>query len=422
MAESTTLAGEAQTRSNAAALFWRYWTGSTISQVGDAVTSVGVPLIAVITLRASAIEVGLVTGAGDLAWTLIGLPAGVIVGRLPLKATQVAMDLIRAGAVASVPIAYGFHVLTLAQLFLVALIVGFASVLFSVGNSTFLTSVVSKEDLTKRNSLSSASDAATMLGGPALGGVLVQLVGAASSLVVDAVSYLCSAVILSSLPRPSTLTERKPGVSAWWQIREGLGFVLRHRVMAPCVAASTVVCVFSGAMSTLTPLFLVRTLGEPASVVGLVVATDGAGALLGAAITPWLARRWGTAQAVFRATVFTFGCALIMPLAGHEWGVLVFAVGNIGVGIGVLVLSILTRTHRQTVSPNDVLPRVMGTVRFLTWGPIPIGAVVAGAAAGPLGIRTVMWVASALTVCAPLVLWLRGVARMRDLIEDEASA
>jgi hypothetical protein len=139
------------------ALFWRFWTASTISATGDAVTAVALPLTAVELLRASSFEVSWLTAATYAAWLVIGLPAGVIVQRLPLRGTQVAMDLIRAAAMLSIPVAAWAGLLTIGQLVLAALIVGLASVVFDVGNATFLPLMVSAAELTGRNSWMSGS-------------------------------------------------------------------------------------------------------------------------------------------------------------------------------------------------------------------------------------------------------------------------
>ncbi|MYR03522.1 MFS transporter, partial [Streptomyces sp. SID6139] len=148
------LGGEEKTRnSGKAGMFWRYWTASTASGVGDAVTTVALPLVAIETLHASAFEVSLLPAARFVAWLAIGLPAGVIVQRLPLRGTQIAMDLIRAAAMAWVPLAAALGILRLWQLVLVTLVIGLAGVVFDVGNSSFLPSIVSKEELTARNSL-----------------------------------------------------------------------------------------------------------------------------------------------------------------------------------------------------------------------------------------------------------------------------
>jgi len=165
-----------------AATFWTYWSATTVSSVGTAVTSVALPLVAVSVLHASAFAVGLLAASTYVAWLLIGLPAGVIVGRLPLRATQVAMDVLRALALATIPLTWWLGRLSIAQLVLVALVVSFANVLFGVGNMTLLTAIVPKEQLSSRNSLMSGTEATTQLGGPSLGGLLVQLWGAVPTL------------------------------------------------------------------------------------------------------------------------------------------------------------------------------------------------------------------------------------------------
>ncbi|WP_033347474.1 MFS transporter [Kitasatospora aureofaciens] len=399
-----------------ATAFWRYWTASTVSRLGDQVTTVALPLIAVVTLHASAFEVGLITGTAYLAWLVIGLPAGVLVQRLPLRGTQVAMDLVRAAAVASIPLAAALGVLGLPQLVVVALLVGFASVLFDVGNSTFLPTVVPKEQLTARNSLVSGSIAATDLAGPSLGGVLVQLVGGAASMLLDSVSYVVSAALLGSLPQAGQPAARPSGGAGMReQIREGWRFVARHPVIRPCVADATAVNFVCGGLMTLTPVFLVRTLDAPAAAVGALMATGGLGSLLGAAATPRLVSRFGGGPSLRRAAAVSTVFALLLPLAGSGWGTLVFALGNAGFSAGVVVTSIVTRTHRQTHTPPELLSRVMATVRFVSWGAIPVGALAAGAAAAAWGPRTALLLVAIVSVASPAILLASPVRRMREL-------
>jgi hypothetical protein len=243
--------------------FWRFWAGGTVSQVGDAVTTVAMPLLAVQVLEATTFQVSLIAAASYLAWILIGLPAGVIVSRLPLRETQVAMDLLRAAALASIPVATLFGGLSLWQLVAVALALSLASVVFDVGNSTFLPSIVSREQLTSRNSFTSGSLAVVQVGGPSLGGLLVAAFGAVTSLLVDVVSYVASAFLLHSLPRPARRAPASGGASIVTLIRDGWRFVTRHEAIRPCVAAATSANFTCGALLALTPVFLVRTLDAP---------------------------------------------------------------------------------------------------------------------------------------------------------------
>jgi MFS family permease len=414
MSETAT-AGALPVRPHGVRQFWRYFTASTVSSVGDAVTSIALPLVAVGTLNASSFQVSLITAASYAAWILIGLPAGVIVQRLPLRGVQVAMDLARACALLSVPVAYAWGKLGLAQLIAVALVIGLASVVFDVGNSTFLPSIVSKEELTARNSLTSASIASTQLGGPSLGGILVQAFGAATTLLVDVVSYLVSAALLLSLPRAPAAAHDRAGASTVALIKDGWLYVARHEVMRSCAAVATLVNFTCGALMALTPVFLVRTVGAPVSLVGVLIATEGVGSLVGAALTTRLARRFGSARTLLAATLFTPTTLLLLPLATEGWGLALFALGNAGFAAGVVVLSILARTHRMTVAPPDLLPRVMATVRFVSWGAIPVGAVTAGIAATGLGNRGALWLACAFAFLCPLVLLTSPIRRLREL-------
>jgi MFS family permease len=398
----------------AARIFWTYWTAGTVSSVGSAVTSVALPLVALFALHASAFEVGLLTAASWVAWLLIGLPSGVVVGMLPLRETQVAMDLLRALALLSIPVAWWLDGLTMAQLLISALVIGFANVLFDVGNMTLLPAIVPKEELNRRNSLMSATHAVTQLGGPALGGVLVQLAGSVPAVLADAASYVVSAVLIGRLPhrevpRPA---ERAPVRT---MIAEGWRFVARHPVMGPCTWAATAVNFACGALLALAPVYLVRDLQAPAGLVGVLIAGEGVGSLLGATLAPALTRVLGSARALLVAGVAGASFALLMPAGYGATGMALFAVGNAGFAAGVVVFSINTRTYRQVESPPELLARVMATVRFVSWGAIPVGSLVSGAAASWFGAREALWLTAAAAFVPVLVLLLSPVRRLRDL-------
>jgi hypothetical protein len=401
-------------------MFWTYWSASATSGLGSAVTAVALPLTAITVLDASAVEMGVVAAAGYAAWLVIGLPAGVITQRLPLRGTQVAMDLVRAAAVMSVPLAWWWGLLTMTQLVLVALAISFANVLFDVGNSTFMPRVVPREDLQKRNSLTSGTHAVTSLGGPGLGGVLVQLLGAVPTLVVDAVSYVVSAALLRSLPAARVeRPEAWPRMGA--MIREGFGYVVRHPVMGPCMWNATAINFVCGAQFTLFPLYLVRELDAPPGVVGVLLATEGVGALLGAALTPSLAGRLGTARLDIAGNVVCLAGALALPLGLGGTAYAVFALGNIAFAGGCVVGSVATRTYRQVASPPEMLSRVMATVRFVSWGAIPVGALVAGVVAAAVGPRGALLAFGGWMVLGPATLWFSRVRTLRDFTDYDDS-
>lgn len=393
--------------------FWTYWSAGATSSVGSAVGSVALPLTALLALNATPFEMGLIAASSYVAWLVIGLPAGVITQRLPLRRLQVAMDTARCLAVASIPIAWWLGALSVAQLAVVALVTGFANVLFDVANSTFLPSVVPKEQLQSRNSLISGTHAASQLGGPSLGGVCVQLLGAVPTLLVDAASYLASAALLGRLSDHSAPTLDRPPMRA--MIREGWVFVTRHPLMRPCMSAATATNFVCGGQMALFALYLVRDLSAPAGVVGFLLAAEGVGSLLGAALVPRIVRAVGSARACVLAGFVSVGGAFIIPGGYGVLGCVMFAIGNVIFAGGVVVISTATRTYRQIASPPELLSRVMATVRFVSWGAIPIGGLAAGALASWLGTRSTLVVLAAVTLLPPLMLLASPIRHLRDL-------
>ncbi|MGI5185010.1 MFS transporter [Dactylosporangium sp. CA-152071] len=404
------------TTSRKETLFWTWWAAGTTSSVGSAVGAVALPLTALTVLDAGPFEMGLIAAASYLAWLVIGLPAGVFVQRLPLRGVQVGADLARAAAVGSVPLAWWWGWLSVPQLVAVALVVSFANVIFDVANATFLPEIVERERLQARNSLVSATHAATQLGGPSVGGFCVQLFGPVATVLVDAASFVVSAALLRTLPVRGGRVRAGTG-PAWGLIREGWWFVVRHPVMGPGMWTATAVNFVCGAQLAVYPLYLVRELHAPAGLVGLLLAAEGVGSLVGAALTARITGRLGSARALVWAGFAAVAGAALVPV-GAGWPAFVaFAAGNVVFAGGVVVLSVTTRTYRQIASPPDLLPRVMATVRFVSWGAIPVGGLVAGALAGALGGRATLWLFAAATLAAPLALVLSPVRRLRDLTD-----
>lgn len=401
----------------ASALFWRFWAASAVSGAGSAVTLVALPLVAVSVLHASAAQVALLAAAGQAGWLILGLPAGVIVQRHRLRALQVACDLIRMTALASLPLAWWLGHLTYTHLVAAALSVGLATVVFDVGNATFLPAVIDKKDLTARNGLMSATLAVTQTGGPSLGGLLVQLTGPVGALCADAASYLVSALTLRTLPDLPPAAPKPAGehVGMTRQIREGWQFVTRHPVMAPCMWWATATNFVAGALIALTPTYLVREAHLSPLLVGVLIAAEGIGALAGSLAAARLAARHGTARTLLGASLAGAVLALAMPLTTNLASACFFAAGNAGFGAGVVIGSIVTRTHRQTQSPPHLLARVMATVRFVSWGASPVGAALSGLVAATAGLRPALWLVCACAFTAPAVLLTSRVRDLRDL-------
>src|SRR5487761_1110333 len=182
--------------------FLKLWTGQTISVIGSQVTVIALPTIAILQLHASAAEVGLLAAAQQIAFPVLALFAGVFADRLRRRPMMIAADCVRGLAILSVPVAAGFGVLSLVQLYIVALVLGVGTVLFDISYLAYVPSLVTRDELLEANTKLEVTFSASSLVGPSLGGVLIQLIGAAQAMFADAVSFVVSVVSIIWIRQP----------------------------------------------------------------------------------------------------------------------------------------------------------------------------------------------------------------------------
>jgi hypothetical protein len=223
--------------------FASFWAGETVSHFGDRISELALPLIAVVTLAATPTQVGLLTAA---VWTpnLLSLLVGSWVDRQThRKRLLVAADLMRAAVLLSLPIAHWLGVVTLGQLFAVALLAGSGQVLFMSAYQSFFVSLVDRDRYVDANSKLTISRSASFVAGPAIGGYLIQLLTAPVAVLIDALSFLGSAFLIgrikadpSPVSAPSSLLD---------DARAGLRYVLSHRYLRSALGCVTTVNFFT---------------------------------------------------------------------------------------------------------------------------------------------------------------------------------
>lgn len=397
--------------------FWTYWSAYSTSTFGTAITAVALPLTAVQVLHANAFETGLLAAAAYIAWLVIGLPAGAIVQRLPLRGAQVWMDIIRFLALISVPVLWWMGKLSIVQLIVVAVVISFADVIFFVASATFIPSIVPKEELQAKNSLMSGTHAVSQLGGPSIGGLLVQILGPVITVAIDALSYAASAILLRTLP--SSKSEAKASNSSIRkEVAEGLRFTISDSVMRATLWNATIINFIGGIQLALFAIYLVRELNAPALLIGLLLAAEGLGSLLGASIVAPLTKRIGSAQACLYASVVLSVGAFLIPAGSGVYAYVFFAVGCILFAIGTVVTSTTTRTYRQLATPTQLLSRVMASVRFISWGAVPVGSLLAGILGSSIGLRETLIVSAFISLASVVVLFASPVRKLRDFPEE----
>lgn len=392
--------------------------GQTTSQLGTQVSAVAVPLLAVLTLHATPVQLGLVNASGTLAFLLVGLPAGAYLDRLRRRPVLVASDVLRALLLATIPTAAAFGRLGIGLLLVVSLLVGVARVFFDVGYQSYLPTVVGPGGVLRGNSTMETIRTAGQIAGPGLGGWLTGLLGAADVVLIQALTFAVSAASLVAVRARETVPAAAPARTPLRaQIGEGLAYVARTPVLRATAITSAVCNLTFALASAVTVIFLTRELGLSATAVGLVVAAGSVMAMAGAAATPWLARRIGSARVVWVALAVTGPLAVLGPLAQRGWWVTLVVVGTAAGELGQIVYAITNVSLRQRLCPDGVLGRVNATMRVLIMGLYPVGALLGGVLGELLGARGALLVTFAVGLPAPVPVYLalRGVRDVDDL-------
>ncbi|MDX6496517.1 MAG: hypothetical protein QOE17_2503, partial [Gaiellales bacterium] len=329
--------------------FVRLWMGETISSFGSQVTQLALPLAAVLTLSAGPLEMGLLTAAGLAPYLVVALPAGAWIDRLRARRRlMVLADLGRAALLASVPLAFAADVLTIAQLYVVALATGTLTVLFNTAFTTVLPGLVPEHQLADANGRLQTSAAAAQVAGPGIAGLLVQALSAPAAIVIDAVSFVLSAVAIGSMGAGDEATEpaaeRRPLRA---EVGEGLRFVAGDARLRAIVGSAATLNLFGVLILSILILYARRDLHLAPGAIGLIFAAGGVGALIGALSAPWLSRALGQGRSIFAATVWFSVHLLVVPIASGPHAAEILAANELLGGVAVMVFDVNAMTLAQ---------------------------------------------------------------------------
>ena len=380
--------------------FLKLWSAQTISAFGARVSREGLPLAAVLTLQAGPGALGVLAALSRGSGLIVGVLAGGMVDRSRRRTIMIASDLIRAGLLIAVPVAALLHHLTLWVVYAAALAVGAASVLFDIADQAFLPSLVDTSQLVDANGKLAATDGMAELGGPAIAGGLVQLLGAPFALAVNTATYLASALFLGSLRKvesPAEVDAEAAAPTRFGDLVAGFEALTADPVVRAIAIVVLVQNLFGGVFSALYLVFAIRGVGLAPGVLGLTIAMGGIGALIGAALGPWLARRLGIGRAA-ALTTLGWGLGLVfIPLAhgpvveGTAW---LMASQLVGDAFGTAALVGLTSLRQARLAPQ-VMGRAGAALAAAGGALAIIGALGGGALATVIGMRAGMWIAVA---------------------------
>ena len=404
--------------------FRTFWSAQALSQVGAQVGQLAVPVLAVAVLGASEFQVGVLNASATAAFLLIGLPAGAWVDRWLKRRVMITADLVRAAAMLSVPLLWWAGVLQMWHLYAVAVVLGCATVFFDVAYQSYIPVLVRSDQVSSANSKLESTAQLARMGGPAAGGGLLQVMAAPLLFLADTFGYLFSALFLirtSDREVPAPRHGRRPLAV---EIREGLGFVVRHPLISRIAACTGLTNFFAGLAFTLFPILVLRELGLGPAALGMVYSVAAAGGLLGAVAAPRLAKLTGEGALIPLASVASAVFLAAMPLSvlmpDTASALLLLIVGEAGVSFCSLVYNVMQVTMRQRVCPPRLLGRMNASIRFMVYGVLPLSGLLAGLLGQTIGLVPTLWIGaagSALAAAPVLFSPLWGLRKLPDSYE-----
>ena len=401
--------------------FRRLWSAQTISQFGTQVSLLALPLVAVALLEATPFAVALLGTVEFLPFILFSLVAGAWVDRLRRRPILILADLLRAIALASIPLAYLADVLTMGQLYVVGFVTGTLTVFFDVAYQSYLPSLVERDQLVDGNVKLETSRTVAQTAGPALGGALIGILTAPIAIVVDAVSYAVSALIVFLIRRPEPVPDRAvdvpgaPRLGLRREVSDGLRYVLRNDYLRGIAASSALANLANNiAMSTFL-VYAVRELGMGPAQIGIVLGLGNIGAIVGALSADRARRTLGLGRAIVVSMLIEAPALALIALAPAASPVPFLIVSGVIASFGVVVSNINQRSFRQAITPAAMQGRMNATMRFVVWGTIPVGQLVGGIIATAVSLHAAIWVGAVGSFVAVVPLLISPVRTLREL-------
>jgi MFS family permease len=402
--------------------FLTLWSGQALSQFGAQITELAIPVLAVVALHATEWEVGVLNAAQVAAFLVVGLPAGAWIDRMRKRHVMIWADLVRAVALATLPVLAIMGALEIWHMIVVALVMGVATVFFDVSYQSIIPSLVRSDQIAEANGKLQSTYELANIAGPGIGGWLIGVLTAPLAIFTTVGTYLASFIALVFTRDHEELRARGEHLPLAREIAEGLRWVFGNTLLRRIVGTTGTANFFNAISTTLLPIFLLRDLGFTPQMLGLVFSVGAIGGLVGAIATPRIVAWLGEARAIpvsaiaFCIAPFFLPVASLLPALAFPF----LAVQGFIMSFTVLLYNITQVTFRQRITPARLLGRMNASIRFVVWGVMPIGALLAGALGTWLGTLPTLWIAAAGEMLACLFVAVGPFWRMRKLPDAHA--
>jgi MFS family permease len=388
------------------------WAGQTISFFGDYFMVLALPLLAVTVLGSSVAQAALLPFALYLPFLIFGLLAGAIVDRLRRRSTMIVCDLVQAATFLAIAVLAVTGLLTFVVLALLAVVAGSATVISQVACTSYPPALFSDpQELHHRNSQLYLSESVSKMAGPMLAGPIIAFLSVTGAIVGNALSFLVSAFALLAIRHREPLPDVARRKRGWLvrDVREGLAFVFRHPMLEPVILCGMTYVIFLGIVDAILVLYCRNVLGLGPIGIGIVAGAAAVGFPIGNLLSVRLVAWQGIPRTCVLGTLVSVTGLICMAIAGNLHSAVGLVAGSVLHCIGEGAFGPVSLTLRQTVTPTTLLGRVNSVQRFLVWGMLPVGSLLAALTTELWGLSTAMWIGCLGTVLCVPVLLRRGI-------------
>jgi MFS family permease len=359
--------------------FLRLWIGQSISLLGSQVTTLVLPTLAIITLHADAFSVGLLMALQWFAFILLEPIAGTLADQLPKRQIMLIADFGRLLALGSIPLAFALGERTIVHLYIVAGVMSVFTVFFDIAYQSYLPVLLDYRDLMDGNAKLTLSEGAAQIGGPALGGVLIPVVGAAYALTANAISYLFSLIFLLSIHDQEK--GHKIQLNYFYKkffedLREGIRTVFHNPILRTITFVNTAQNTGASLAEAVILVFAYRMLHLSPEAVGIATAIGSIGFIIGAVIASPISCKTGIGWMLVLSSVAGICAYSILPLGLLVLPAFIIFLWRFLLGLHIPTYDIHQISLRQAITPIQLQGRMNATIRTISWGAYGIAPIV----------------------------------------------
>jgi MFS family permease len=377
--------------------FRRLWLSLTVTAFGAQITNLALPLTAALLLHATPLQMGILVALETLPFALVSLHAGVLLDRVRKLPIVITADVSRGVALLTIPLCAWRGVLSVEVLYAVGFFCGVQNVVGGAAYQVLIAQMAGRDRLVEANAKITLGETSSALIGPGIAGALIQVLTAPFAIVLDAVSFMASALMLRRLDVPHDVPAAVRRQSIGAEIREGLALVWNNPTLRSLALVAAAWQVLHHMQIAVLILFATRELGLSAGAIGVAYMAGGVGCVIAASAATRLAQRFGVGPSIVYGLLLT---AFGWQAFGMIQGPATLATVTLGVGMllfdfGAVLWGINYLSLRQALTPDRLLGRMTATMRFLAIAAAPLGSLVGGGLATGIGLRPTLWVVGA---------------------------